>query len=362
MNTVIISDNRHRIREAARRGFTLVELLVVIAIIGILIGLLLPAINAAREAGRRATCQNNLKQLSLAMINFENNRGGFPAMAMGWVNRPLHPGGWGGWYDDHGWYSQIGDFIEQKGWTKWINTSVSLSDVSNRVPRTYMNKLFACPSDRGLQRNEWNDPNWARIRGNYMVNAGNAYYGQDDIRDGAPNNPTFYGAPFTYLKMTPTNKITDGLSHTLMMSEVLVLPELDTQAGGAGWGGPPSDFTTALGGQTFEGILPPNDRTLGDLVGRLIISPPEYYTSVGIPAPRPASGDPTLSQTFGARSRHPGGVVATYCDNGVTFVSENIDSRAQAPVAAGSGTWPGGIWQWLTSARGGETFADPNKL
>src|SRR6516164_1990582 len=94
-----------------RAGFTLVELLVVIAIIGILIGLLLPAINAAREAGRRAKCQNNLKQISLAMLNFENNRGGFPAMAMGWVGQPFHKGEV--WSDDHGWYSQIGAFIEQ---------------------------------------------------------------------------------------------------------------------------------------------------------------------------------------------------------------------------------------------------------
>ncbi len=80
-------------RHLAPGGFTLVELLVVIAIIGILIGLLLPAINAAREAGRRAKCQNQLKQLSLAMINFESNRGGFPSMAMGWVGHPLHNGG-----------------------------------------------------------------------------------------------------------------------------------------------------------------------------------------------------------------------------------------------------------------------------
>ena len=64
-----------------RRGFTLIELLVVITIIGMLVALLLPAVQAAREAGRRAVCMNNQKQLGVAMLNFESYRG-FP----GYVN------------------------------------------------------------------------------------------------------------------------------------------------------------------------------------------------------------------------------------------------------------------------------------
>jgi prepilin-type N-terminal cleavage/methylation domain-containing protein/prepilin-type processing-associated H-X9-DG protein len=322
-----------------RRGFTLVELLVVIAIIGILIGLLLPAINAAREAGRRAKCQNNLKQLSLAMINFENNRGGFPAMAMGWVNKPLHTGEL--WSDDHGWYSQIGGFIEQLGWTKWIDMSVSLGNAKNTVARRYMNPLFACPSDRGLQRNQWDTDEWARLRGNYMVNAGNTNYGQTDI-----GTVKFLGAPFTYVKQTPTSKITDGLAHTLMMSEVRVLPELASDGSG-GWGGPPSDFETSLGGQIFNGWLPPNS-TDGDMVARKILSA-SFYQTAGIPVPVALSGDDdtqTVAQSYAARSRHSGGVVATYCDGSVGFVSETISLP---------------IWRGLTTAWGAEIFVDPNK-
>jgi prepilin-type N-terminal cleavage/methylation domain-containing protein len=94
---------------AARRGFTLVELLVVIAIIGILVALLLPAVQAAREAARRTTCLNNLKQIALALLNYNDTRGQFPLGAYAAVKED-HPAE----EDGLGWATQILPQLEEQ--------------------------------------------------------------------------------------------------------------------------------------------------------------------------------------------------------------------------------------------------------
>jgi prepilin-type N-terminal cleavage/methylation domain-containing protein len=334
-----------------KRGFTLVELLVVIAIIGILVALLLPAIQAAREAARRSQCINNLKQLAVAHLNFESAHGGLVFMAKFWSNAEYangYAGGqWGGWYDDHGWYIPLMPFVEEANLKDQGDPDMPLSNPVNELVRKAFIPMLSCPSDIGLQRNEWAVPSWARVRTNYVVNAGNTTYGQHSV-GGCPlaTFPTcreFLGAPFIPRKFNRLAKITDGTSNTLMMSEALVLPET------AGWGGPYSDGQTALGGQVFTGFNTPNSpepdalTRQGEWWGNARSGWLEQglpVTASGQPAPpiqAPSRGSPpeaTLDsnghkqQYITARSKHPGGVNASRCDGSVDFFSDDIDLLA----------------------------------
>ena len=143
-----------RERGHARPGFTLVELLVVIAIIGILIALLLPAVQAAREAARRAQCTNNLKQLGLAFQNYHDVIGNYPPAV---VSSPgnLDVGGWAMW----GWGAYLLPFLEQetlfdalKVRTQELN-NLLLDPAQQILVQTNLS-VFRCPSDDSPELNE----------------------------------------------------------------------------------------------------------------------------------------------------------------------------------------------------------------
>jgi prepilin-type N-terminal cleavage/methylation domain-containing protein/prepilin-type processing-associated H-X9-DG protein len=352
-------------------AFTLVELLVVIAIIGILVALLLPAIQAAREAARRSQCINNLRQLGIAMLNYEGSKKGLPPMALSWTDDEMNdrystgsglPAG-AHWYDDHGWYIPLMPYIEEQGLADLVNPDKAFSDVSNLAARQTFLPIHACPSDIGLQRNEWDRPNWARVRSNYVVNAGNTVYGQHNLGTCPGTFPTCIesgGGPFIPSKVGKLSRITDGTANTLMMSEVVVLPETP------GWGGPYSDAQTALGGQVFTGFHTPNAQGAenADGLGRQS----EWWTAdvqagwlqQGLPVAANGAPAPPVSassrsappealkdsftmkqQHIAARSKHPGGVNASRCDGSVDFFSDSIDRY---------------VWNAMTSAAGNEVI------
>lgn len=303
-----------------RRAFTLVELLVVIAIIGILVGLLLPAVQAAREAARRMQCQNNLKQIGLAMHNYESAYKKFPG--------GVGPYGccWGTWqvavlpYMEQ---SNLANIYQNHGGADWgprYGNALNRPVASARIPS------LTCPSDTP------NAPIGASATlapitsHNYGVNYGNTSFFQSTL-----NGIPFLGAPFlmytgstsddgpvnvsqaltwtrVYGKNVKLGAITDGLSSTLLASEVLQGRGTDLR--GFSWWGNASGFVT---------YLPPNS-TLPDVVTGGNCTP-----LVTPRMPCVTASTPTRPRMMGARSLHTGGIVVAYCDGHISFVSDNID-------------------------------------
>jgi prepilin-type N-terminal cleavage/methylation domain-containing protein/prepilin-type processing-associated H-X9-DG protein len=321
-----------------RSGFTLVEILVVVSIIGALVALLLPAVQSAREAARRVSCANNTKQIALAFLAYESAEGRLPTMAVRWEDTDSFRGrsnpsgaiGVDSWFNDHSWYSFIGPYIEELAWNSSIDFQKSFSHERNLGPRKVKISLFGCPDD-GLKENEWGKPTWARVRGNYAVNAGNTDYGQG-TKSGVP----FLGAPFAPRGGMALAGIRDGLSRTLLTAEVI------TTLSSEWWAGPISDFAISVGGQTFTGWLGPNS-TAPDESVRECPRPSHYNGIPGCNLTFPDEANVKRS-VLAARSKHRGGVTVSMCDGSVHFVSDSVDLL--------------GVWRPMTTARGGEVIPE----
>ena len=210
-----VTSDRSEQHKSARPAFTLVELLVVIAIIGVLVALLLPAVQAAREAARRAQCQNNMRQVALALINHHDVLGVFPEAADGYKeNRPgylarLLP------------YIEGGNIESQIDYDKLFNR-----DVNQPIAQLAFT-MFQCPS---LADEELVDLYWRRIDGidyetsSYAAIAGAGRALAPDS-DGEPLSPTNNcgrpgGDGIIYANsQVNMRQITDGTSNTFAIGE-----------------------------------------------------------------------------------------------------------------------------------------------
>ena len=320
-----------------RQGFTLVELLVVVAIIGALVGLLLPAVQAAREAARQNQCANNLKQTALGMHAHHDAKRRLPSGSRqagdfpGDSNSPKWPTG-GNWADNQSWYQPLLPYIEEEGVYKLINQSLNWIDNTsgantNEAARRARVDIMGCPSD-GLVQEFWDIPQFLQWRGNYAVNFGNTDYGQQ-----TKSSVTFKGAPFGQRKAAAFKDITDGLSKTLLMSEMI--------ATAAGTNAIASSFTRSIGGQQFTSWLTPNSSAC-DEATRMA---PSAANLDGIPCVTLLASDwkQIHFQVFAARAKHVGGVNASSVDGSVRFVSQDVAVN---------------VWRSLSTTKGGETVGD----
>jgi len=206
-----------RAKFAARRGgFTLIELLVVIAIIAVLISLLLPAVQSAREAARRAQCINNLKQLGLAVANYESANGAYPAS----YGAPPWNGTWGSWSPQ----SMMLGYVEQTQVYNACNFKVVCHEgdavsAINQTAVTLRIANFLCPSSPEPRGTYWGKP---RPGNSYFGSVGATLNWVGNMGSGRPNGLFMFGGAgndWDKVNAIKIGDITDGTSNTIAFGE-----------------------------------------------------------------------------------------------------------------------------------------------
>lgn len=297
------------LKHQRKRGFTLIELLVVIAIIAILIALLLPAVQQAREAARRSTCKNNLKQLGLALHNYHETHRVFPFSTVCRVNAASDALGATS-NTRQGWFHMILPFVDQAPLYNQITPRIQANQFPGAWPEaTTRVAMFSCPSD----------PKAGKIgqqgfHGNYLLCSGSEHQGDAGIY------PRLKGM-FYNLSSTKMRDVVDGMSTTIMGSEINIVEDgIPASGPGNVVCGGTHDLRGRYhnsyhnGGLTFTTIRPPNTPT-GDVA--------QYCNGTEDAPCRACRSD---QNEIHARSRHEGGVHALMGDGAVRFISENIDT------------------------------------
>ncbi|MGO9115013.1 MAG: DUF1559 domain-containing protein [Thermoguttaceae bacterium] len=354
---------RYRLKNTVFRGagFTLVELLVVIAIIGILIGLLLPAINAARETGRRAQCSSNEKQIALALLAYHDSLGSFPpgVTLLDKGDLPWNCTDWG-----PNWVIRILPYMEENGLYDQFKLTEPISSSVNAIPRATSVKAMLCPSDtlyngkpyNPVDRKQQEGENWAR--GNYASNGSiNMLQGMNNDNDAIGPQSVYWRTPYLRGAMgineaSNIGQITDGTANTCLIGEVRAGVVPVDRRGTWAMGAAGASMLWGHGCSDDHG--PNNPQELADdliecseiqaMAGEEAIT----YDWMGCDP-----GNTTRQAT--SRSRHLAGVNIAMCDGSVHFINNDVDISPTWTI-----TYPDGpkeddfhVWEKLMTAGDG---------
>jgi len=381
------------------QGFTLIELLVVISIIGILVGLLLPAVNAAREAGRRAQCQNNMKNIGLGLMQFSTSKNYFPNSAIidetaqvvsGQPNAytavasPSSFTGANGVVLRHSWVVDILPYIdEQERFNAWnrdlpyLSTlSASADKPSNKTICTTAIKILSCPDDGSTQTNAGNL--------SYVVNSGFSFFLDNGQTRGvsytgtipsagtAPLNWTgasggagakpitsklgvmFVGSSqgnMSHDYRTSASSIVDGAGATLLLAENtgagFSTGDINLSGGyETNWATPLPHYISFVGSRYICGtsgtcttamLSPTKNASTGDQLDGVAWNFANDRTNA--PGEFINAGlDIGEGATPFVNSGHPSGFNAVFCDGSVKFISQTINGAVYAKILSPAGS------------------------
>ena len=284
-----------RDEKRAGGGFTLVELLVVIGIIAILVALLLPAVQAAREAARRTSCKNNLRQIGLALHNYQ---GACRSLPPGWIGvdpatGEPNPEGLPGW----GWAARILPQLEKENMShSLVNLNLPISDPSNQTARVTTLAVYLCPTDLGKLVWELDDEDGNGVLVDLPKSNYAGVFGTFDIEDA----PAAGDGVFFHNSRVRFAHISDGLSNTLMVGE----------------------RSSFLGYSTWTGVVPNGEEAMDRIVGICDLPPnpnPDDYDEEG--------------EMDDFSSYHATGTQFVFADGSIQWIAEDIDLNVYRALA-----------------------------
>jgi len=284
-----------------RSAFTLIELLVVIAIIAILIALLVPAVQKVRESAARTQCQNNMKQIGVALHGYHDM---YKHLAPSeFHNNGTNPVRWG-------WIPKILCFIEQDSIYHQLDFSIHSWQGNNYNLLKEKMPLFLCPANPFAEviREEENfaGPTWILSQADYASNAGDyknatGVGASPDYGNVSYASPVLRGVMGRWGWAAKFVEITDGLSNTMLVGECIGAFCITQNLASQSWG------TTAH---------------------------PINYMNDTFPTNLPTQANPRWDESIGFRSFHPGGANFLLCDGSVRFISEGIDMVTYRALAS----------------------------